>query len=182
MSALKILRFPHKNLRKTAPPVMQVDDSLAPTIQQMYATLYGANAWGLAATQVNLPLRLFVMDISSEQNQPLCLINPEILEREGSVELEAGCLSFPGIYFNISRANKITVKYQDEKGAVQILTTEGQAAFCIQQQCDYLNGVLFIDYLSNLKRSRLLKKLQKYTFDEGHHHGCGEPSCTIDHG
>lgn len=178
MSTLKIIHYPHKDLRKTATQITTFDDSLHLLIKQLFDTMYAVHGWGLAAPQVGSLLRLFVMDISPQQNQPLCLINPEILEKEGEVQSEEDSLSFPGVYIKIPRASQIKVKYQDEGGTQQITKVHGLAATGIQQGVDLLNGILFIDHLSNLKRTRLLKKFDKLK-EEGKL--CGSPSCHHHH-
>jgi peptide deformylase len=146
----------------------------------MFKTLYAANGWGLAATQVGLSSRIFVMDISPDQNQPTCFINPEIIEKQGNVESEEDCLSFPGVYIKIPRAKQITLQYQNENGEVLTQNFEGLLACCLQHGVDSLNGVLFIDHLSKLKRDRLMKKYDKLkaSHQAGHVHG---PDCDHHH-
>lgn len=161
MSNLKILQYPDKGLREVAPPVTIFDDTLRQTIKQMFDKMYADDGAGLAATQVGLLLRLFVMDVSIQRNEAQCLINPEILAKEELIECEEGCLSLPGIYVKVTRAKKIHVQYYDEFGNVQTLTAVGLKANCIQHELDHLNGILSIDYLSNLKRMRVLKKMEK---------------------
>jgi peptide deformylase len=161
MSTLKVLIYPHDGLRLIAPPVTQFDEALRTTIQELMALVYQEQCVGLAATQVGLPLRLFAMDASPELNQPLCFINPVIIAKEGETLFEEGCMSFPGVYIKVKRASKVTVQYQDERGQTKTYTGEGVAAECIQHELDHLNGVLFIDYLSKLKRMMALKKLEK---------------------
>lgn len=158
---LKVLQYPHKILRSAALMVTTFDNNLSLLIKQMFATMYQAQGVGLAANQVGILLRLFVMDTSEARNQPLCLINPLITEREGLVEAEEGCLSFPGIYIKVNRATTVKVEYQDEQGHPQQLTAQGLAAQCVQHELDHLAGKTFIDHLSVLKRMRLIKKLQK---------------------
>ncbi|MCS5709812.1 peptide deformylase [Candidatus Berkiella aquae] len=158
---LKIYHYPHKVLREVTPVITVFDDKLETTTKQMIETMYAGDGCGLAAPQVGLSLRLFVMDISKEANQPQCFINPEILESEGAIAREEGCLSLPGVYAKIERAAKITVRYQDVKGQSHTISVDGIAAHCIQHELDHLNGVLNIDRLSKLKRALLLKKLEK---------------------
>lgn len=161
MSTLKVYQYPHKVLREVTPPVVAFDDALRSTVKEMIALMYKDDGCGLAAPQVGLTLRLFVMDVSREANQPQCLVNPEILMSEGEIAREEGCLSLPGVYAKVTRAEKITVRYQDEHGQSHILTTDGLAAHCIQHELDHLNGILNIDRLSKLKRALILKKLEK---------------------
>jgi peptide deformylase len=161
MSTLKVYQYPHKVLREVAPPIVNFDDALRSTIKEMIALMYQDDGCGLAAPQVGLTLRLFVMDVSKDANQPQCFVNPEILESEGSIAREEGCLSLPGVYAKVTRAEKITVRYQDEHGQSHTLTTDGLGAHCIQHELDHLNGILNIDRLSKLKRTLLLKKLEK---------------------
>lgn len=162
MSTLKILQYPHKGLREVAPLITQFDDALRQTIKDMFALMYQDRGVGLAATQVGLPLRLFVMDVSPQQDKPQCFINPKIIAKEGEIECEEGCLSFPGVYAKVIRAKIITVEYQDEHGNSHTLTADGLAANCIQHEAEHLDGVLYIDLLSKLKRMMLLKKMEKH--------------------
>ena len=175
---LKILAYPHKDLRKPASPATEFNDSLRHLVKQMFDTMYAIDGWGLAATQVGIPLRIFVMDVSNEKNQPLCLINATIISKESMAESEEDCLSFPGILIKVPRSHKITVQYQDEFGASQTITVEGLQAYCIQHEIDHLDGKLMIDYLSKLKRERILKKYHKLQLMG---HDCGEPSCHQHH-
>jgi peptide deformylase len=161
MSTLKILEYPHKGLREVAPIVTTFDDALRQTINQMFAMMYEDRGCGLAATQVGLPLRLFVMDVSQKQDQPLCFINPEIISKVGDSISEEGCLSFPGVYAKVNRAAEVTVRYHDQDGKEHSLTANGLAAHCIQHESEHLDGILYIDLLSKLKRMMLLKKLDK---------------------
>lgn len=177
MAALKILRYPHKDLRKTALEMTSFDENLSQLIQDMVAKMYSVKGWGLAATQIGILSRFFVMDISREQNQPLCCINPKIIATSGQIESEEDCLSLPGLYLTIVRAKQITLQYQDEKGQEHTQTFEGLAACCIQHEIDHLDGKLMIDHLSNLKRSRLMKKYEKMKM-QSH---CGDSSCGHDH-
>lgn len=159
---LKVYQYPHKVLREVTPPVTAFDETLKDTVKQMLALMYHDDGCGLAAPQVGLTLRLFVMDVSKDSSQPQCFVNPEILESEGEVAREEGCLSLPGVYAKVTRAEKITVRYQDEHGQSHTLTTNGLSAHCIQHELDHLNGILNIDRLSKLKRALMLKKLEKY--------------------
>lgn len=161
MALLDILHFPDPRLRNQAQPVEQVDDSVRQLVDDMFETMYQAPGIGLAATQVNDPRRVVVVDISEDQNEPLCLINPEILAKQGVEEMDEGCLSVPGIYEKVSRANQVTVRALDRDGNSIEFEAEGLIAVCIQHELDHLDGKLFIDYLSNLKRQRIRKKLEK---------------------
>jgi peptide deformylase len=161
MAILDILHFPDPRLRTKAKPVEQVDDKLRALVDDMFETMYEAPGIGLAATQINYHRRVIVIDISEERNEPLCLINPEIVEKEGVEEMDEGCLSVPGIYEKVSRADKVRVRALDRNGDPFELDAEGVLAVCIQHELDHLDGKLFIDYLSNLKRQRIRKKLEK---------------------
>ncbi|RUO46938.1 peptide deformylase [Pseudidiomarina aquimaris] len=161
MTKLTILKYPDERLRTVAEPVTSVDDSLRDTIDAMFETMYDSNGVGLAATQVNVHKRLFLADCSEDQSEPLVFINPEITEKDGLFANEEGCLSFPGVYAKVERASKVTVKALDRNGEEFSLTAEGLLAICIQHELDHLNGKLFVDYLSPLKRDRIRKKLEK---------------------
>jgi len=161
MAILNILHFPDPNLRNKAHPVAEVDDSVRTLVSDMFETMYQAPGIGLAAIQVNDPRCVIVLDISEEHNQPLCLINPEIIERDGEEEMDEGCLSVPGFYEKVTRANHIRVRALAPDGKAFELDAEGLLAVCIQHEMDHLNGKLFIDYLSKLKRQRIRKKLEK---------------------
>ena len=177
MAVLNILQYPHKALRSKGGRSVVVDERVQGEVKQLFDTLYAANGWGLTSTQVGLASRIFVMDISPDQNQPTCFINPEILSKQGKVESEEDCLSFPGVYIKIPRARQIQLQYQNEQGEVQTQTFEGLLACCIQHGVDNLNGVLFIDHLSNLKRTRLMKKYDKLKTTHQAHacgHGCDD--------
>lgn len=161
MAILDILHFPDPRLRTHARPVVQVDDAIRQLVTDMLETMYVAPGIGLAATQVNVHQRVIVIDVSDEKDQPLCLINPVIVEKTGEEEMEEGCLSVPGQYETVQRADTVTVEYLDQDGNKQKLTTDGLLAVCIQHETDHLNGKLFVDYLSPLKRNRIRKKLEK---------------------
>lgn len=161
MTNLTILKYPDERLRTVAEPITSVDDSLRETIDAMFETMYDSNGVGLAATQVNVHKRLFVADCSEDQNEPLVFINPEITEQDGLFANEEGCLSFPGVYAKVERAEKITVSALDRNGESFTMSAEGLLAICIQHEIDHLNGKLFVDYLSPLKRNRIRKKLEK---------------------
>jgi peptide deformylase len=161
MANLTILHFPDERLRTVAKPVERVDDALRALIDDMFDTMYDAPGIGLAATQVNVHQRLIVIDVSEENNQPLVLINPEILEKSGEEEMDEGCLSVPGIYEKVQRADRVKVRALDRNGESFELDTDGLLAVCIQHEIDHLDGKLFVDYLSSLKRQRIKKKLEK---------------------
>ncbi len=161
MAILEILEFPDPRLRTRAQPVAAVDDSIRRLIADMLETMYAAPGIGLAASQVNVHRRLLVIDMSEEQNQPLALINPEITAREGDEETEEGCLSVPGIFDKVRRAERITVRALDRNGFAFEMQADGMLAVCIQHEIDHLEGKLFVDYLSELKRTRIRGKLEK---------------------
>lgn len=161
MAILNILHFPDERLRTVAKPVETVSDKHRILISNMLETMYDAPGIGLAATQINVHERILVIDISEEKNQPIVLINPEILEKEGDQEYDEGCLSVPGIYETLHRAEKIRVKALNKDGESIEMTAEGLLAICIQHEMDHLMGKLFVDYLSQLKKQRIRKKLEK---------------------
>lgn len=161
MSKLNILEFPDPRLRTVAKPVESFDSKLKTLVEDMTETMYAANGIGLAATQVNVHERLLVLDVSEEQDQPLVYINPQITLQSGSQNCEEGCLSVPGIYASVDRAENIHVKAQDANGNFFEQDLEGLHAICVQHEIDHLEGRLFVDYLSPLKRNRVKKKLEK---------------------
>jgi len=161
MSLRTILEFPDPRLRARALPVTRFDAELGQLIDDMFETMYAAPGIGLAAPQVDVQLRLLVIDLSEERNQPLVLINPEILSREGVAVTEEGCLSLPGIFDEVQRAAKIRVRAQDRNGEAFERDYEGTLAVCVQHEMDHIDGKLFVDYLSDLKRERIRKKLEK---------------------
>ena len=161
MSVLSILEFPDPRLRTKATPVTEFDASLKQLVDDMFETMYAANGVGLAATQVNVHKRVLVADMSEERNEPLALINPEILEKDGTQVYQEGCLSFPGLFADVTRALHVKVRAQDVAGKTFELDVEGPLAVCIQHEMDHLAGKVFVDYLSPLKRSILLKRLEK---------------------
>ncbi len=161
MAILDILHFPDTRLRNVARPVKEVDDGVRKLIDDMFETMYEAPGIGLAAIQVNQPRRVIVVDISEERNQPLALVNPEILERQGEEEMDEGCLSVPGIYEKVQRAERVRVRALDRDGNPLEMEADGLLAVCIQHEIDHLDGKLFVDYLSNLKRQRIRKRLEK---------------------
>lgn len=161
MALMKILSHPDPRLRVVTKAVTQIDDKLQQIIDDMIETMYDANGVGLASTQVGLTQRLCVIDVSREHNQPMVLINPQILERKDLVEFEEGCLSVPGHYDKLKRHNWVKIKYQDREGKEFELEGEGLLAECIQHELDHLDGKLYIDYLSSLKQKRIRAKLDK---------------------
>jgi peptide deformylase len=161
LSILTILEFPDDRLRKKAVDVKTVDDKTKKLITDMLETMYQAKGVGLAATQVNIQQRIIVIDISEEKNAPICLINPEIISKDGKKESEEGCLSVPGFYEKVNRCEHIRIKALDRDGRLFELEAQDLLAVCIQHEIDHLNGKLFVDYLSTLKRQRIKTKLQK---------------------
>lgn len=161
MATMTILRYPDERLRTVAKPVEVVDDAMRKTIDDMFETMYSSQGVGLAATQVDVHKRLFIADCSENQDEPLVFINPEIIEQEGHFANEEGCLSFPGVYAKVERAGAVTVKALDRDGNEFIREADGLLGICIQHEIDHLNGKLFVDYLSPLKRDRIRKKLEK---------------------
>ncbi len=161
MALLTVLHFPDTRLRKPAKPIEAFDDSLQQLIDDMLATMYAVPGIGLAANQVNVQKRLIVIDTSESRNQPLVLINPTLVQREGLQELEEGCLSVPGFRDRVQRAAAVRVSALDRRGEPFELDAEGILAVCIQHEMDHLEGKLFVDYLSPLKRNRIRKKLEK---------------------
>ncbi|HNW77313.1 MAG TPA: peptide deformylase [Candidatus Competibacteraceae bacterium] len=166
MSQLTILHFPDPRLRKSALPVETVDDSVRTLVDDMLETMYAAPGIGLAATQVNVQRRIIVIDVSDAKNQPLVLINPTLLEREGEDDMEEGCLSVPGFYETVRRAQRVRVSALDRRGDAFEIDASGLLAVCIQHELDHLDGRLFVDYLSTLKRERIRKKLEKQSRHE----------------
>jgi peptide deformylase len=161
MARLQILEYPDPRLRTRAKPVEVFDAALAKLAEDMFETMYAAPGIGLAATQVDVHKRLIVMDVSEDKGQPQVFINPEILAAEGQGVGEEGCLSVPGIFDEVKRAARIRARFQDVKGMVQEIDLDGLAAICLQHEMDHLEGKLFVDYLSDLKRERIRKKLDK---------------------
>jgi peptide deformylase len=161
VSILTILEFPDRRLRTVASEISQVDDSIKTLIDDMLETMYAAKGIGLAATQVNIHKRLIVIDVSENKDEPLCLINPEIVAQSGVEESEEGCLSVPGFFEKVSRADQIKLKALNRDGLSFELTAEGLLAVCIQHEMDHLQGKLFVDYLTTFKRNRIKAKLEK---------------------
>lgn len=162
MTMLEILEFPDPRLRTEAKPVAEVTDDTRALIDDMFETMYDAPGIGLAATQVNVHQRLLVMDVSEDKSQPLVFINPEITVLDAELgEYDEGCLSVPGFYETVSRPQRVAVTALDRDGNPFACELEGLAAICVQHEVDHLNGKLFVDYLSPLKRQRIRKKLEK---------------------
>jgi peptide deformylase len=161
MPKLKILEFPDPRLRTKATLVEDVNDDLRAFIDDMFETMYAAPGIGLAATQVDYHKRLLVADVSSDKDEPHVLINPEILEKDGVTVTDEGCLSVPGFYEEVERAEHIRVRFLDRDGEELELDVHGLLAVCIQHEMDHLDGKLFVDYLSEAKRTRIRKKLEK---------------------
>jgi peptide deformylase len=161
MTRLTILEYPDPRLRTRAARVPAVDAGLRQLIDDMLETMYAAKGVGLAATQVNVHLRLLVADVSEQKDAPLVFVNPEILAREAAGTMQEGCLSVPGFYEDVERAQRIRVRALDRDGATFELDAEGLLAVCVQHEMDHLEGKLFVDYLSELKRTRIRRKLEK---------------------
>jgi peptide deformylase len=161
MAKLNILRYPDPRLRKKALPVDQVDDSIRQLAEDMLETMYEAPGIGLAATQVNVQKRVVVIDVSDDHSEPRVFINPEILEKQGEEVMEEGCLSVPDIFAEVKRAEWVKVRALGLDGEPYEIETDGLLAVCIQHEIDHLNGKLFVDYLSELKRRMVRKRLEK---------------------
>lgn len=162
MAILNILEFPDSRLRTIAKPVAVVDADIRQLVDDMFETMYEAPGIGLAATQVNVHKRVVVMDLSEDRSEPRVFINPEIeMLTDEMDQYQEGCLSVPGFYENVDRPQKVRIKALDRDGKAFEEVVEGLLAVCIQHECDHLNGKLFVDYLSNLKRDRIKKKLEK---------------------
>ncbi|HZR35906.1 MAG TPA: peptide deformylase [Nevskia sp.] len=161
MALLTILHHPDPRLRKKTPPVQKFDQELQKLIDDMFETMYAAPGVGLAANQVGVQLRLAVMDCSDEHDQPIVMINPEIVDPSDRQDMEEGCLSVPDIRDKVQRYNRLRLRALDRHGKPYELEAEGLMAQCVQHEIDHLDGKLYIDYLSSLKRERIKKKLQK---------------------
>lgn len=162
MTILNVLRFPDERLRTVASKVTQVNDDIRKITADMFETMYEENGVGLAATQVNIHQRIVVIDVSDDKTEPLVLINPEIIHKSGDIMVnEEGCLSVPGNYAKVDRNTEVEVKALDNNGEEFTLQASELLAICIQHEIDHLNGILFIDYLSTLKRQRIKSKLEK---------------------
>lgn len=161
MAILDILHFPDPRLREKALPIDEVTDEIRQLADDMLETMYQAPGIGLAATQVNVQKRLIVIDISEDQSAPLVLINPEIIEKEGEREYQEGCLSVPEAYETVTRADTVKIEALDKNGEHFQLDADELLSTCIQHEIDHLDGKLFVDYLSNLKKQRIKKRLEK---------------------
>ena len=161
MPPLDILIYPDTLLRRRAAPVAEVDGEVAALVDRMFETMYAAPGIGLAATQVDVHRRIVVIDVSEDNDSPLTLVNPELLVTEGMGEMQEGCLSIPGVYETIKRPDKVRVAAIDREGEPFELDAEGLLAVCIQHEIDHLDGKLFVDYLSPLKRNRIRRKMEK---------------------
>lgn len=161
MAIRQILQYPDPRLHKKAVPVALVDDSIRALVEDMAETMYAAPGIGLAATQIDVHLQVITIDVSETRDQLLVLINPEILAKSGVSEIEEGCLSVPGIFERVQRAERVTVRALDPQGKSFTLDAEGLLAVCIQHEMDHLQGKVFVEYLSRLKQSRILAKLRK---------------------
>ena len=161
MARLEILHFPDPRLRRRAEPVGAVDDHVRRLIDDMFETMYDAPGIGLAAPQVDVAKRVITIDLSKDRSEPLCLVDPEILQAGGEAETEEGCLSVPGVYEVIKRAESIRVRATNRDGRSREIEAEGLLAACIQHEIDHLEGRLFVDHLSRLKRQRVRRKAEK---------------------
>ena len=161
MSLLNILHYPDERLHKVAAPVGEVDDTVRALVDDMAETMYAARGTGLAAIQVNVQQRVVVIDISEERNELRVFINPEIVKKDGETSFEEGCLSVPGIYDWVTRAETVTVKALGRDGKPFEVDADGLLAICLQHEIDHLNGKVFVQYLSQLKQKRIRTKLQK---------------------
>ena len=161
MAKLNILTLPDKRLKTVAEPVETFDQALKTLVADMLETMYAAPGIGLAATQIDVHKQIVVIDISEEKDQPVCLINPKIVEKQGLQTHEEGCLSVPGIYAKVKRSSVIKVEALDSSGQKIELQADELLAVCIQHELDHLQGIVFLDHLSPLKRKMALKKLEK---------------------
>ena len=167
MAILSILQYPDPRLKKVASPVERVNDEIRTLVQDMAETMYAAPGVGLAATQVDVHKQIIVIDSSPTRNQLNVFINPQIVESEGVSDLEEGCLSVPGIYDKVPRASRIRVRALDQEGHSFELDAEGMQAVCIQHEMDHLKGRVFVEYLSRLKRNRILARMRKLEREAG---------------
>lgn len=162
VTVLEILHYPDPRLRIKAKPVATVDDEIRDLVDAMFRIMYAAPGIGLAATQVNIHQRVIVLDVSQDRDQPMCLINPEILQAHGESQSEEGCLSVPDVYETVARAESIRVRARGRHGEALEFDAGSLLAVCIQHEMDHLEGKLFVDRLSELKRSRIRKKFDKF--------------------
>ncbi|MDR1934921.1 MAG: peptide deformylase [Candidatus Accumulibacter sp.] len=161
MSLLPILRFPDPRLKKKAAPVRSIDESIIRLARDMAETMYEAPGIGLAATQVDVHQRVIVIDVSETRDQPLSLVNPEIVDSQGQQVCEEGCLSVPGIYDKVARAENVVVRYLDLEGEEKTIEADGLLAVCLQHEIEHLDGKIFVEHLSQLKQMRIKAKLAK---------------------
>jgi len=161
MAKLRILEFPDPRLRTRAVPVTAVDDNLRRLVDDLFETMYSAVGIGLAATQVDVHRRLLVADVSADKSEPYALINPLITEKDGAIVTEEGCLSVPGYYEEVQRADHIRVRFLNRDGDQVEMEAEGLLAVCVQHEVDHLDGKLFVDYISEAKRQRIRKRLER---------------------
>lgn len=169
MALLPILKYPDERLHTVAQPVAQIDERIKKLVEDMTETMYESRGIGLAATQVNVHERVVVIDTSEDRNDLLVLINPNITRMEGETTYEEGCLSVPGIYDTVKRAERITLEYQDLSGSLKTLEADGLLAICIQHELDHLLGKVFVEYLSAMKQNRIKTKLKKREREEMKH-------------
>ncbi len=169
MAVLTVLHFPDERLRTVASPVEQINDEVRKIVNDMFETMYAEKGIGLAATQVNIHRQIVVMDLAEQGNEPRVFINPRIVAHDGEQSYDEGCLSVPGSYASIERAAHIVVEALDADGQPFRLEAEGLLAVCIQHELDHLQGKLFVDYLSPLKRQRIRQKLEKAERDKSRH-------------
>jgi len=161
LSILTVLEFPDKRLRTKAKKVAVFDEALTTLVDDMLETMYDFKGVGLAATQIDVHQRIIVIDVSEDKKSPLCLINPEIIEKVGTEKSEEGCLSVPGFFEMVTRAEHIKIKAQDKQGESFELEADELLSVCIQHEIDHLDGKLFVDYISAFKRNRIKAKLDK---------------------
>jgi len=161
MALLPILQYPDPRLRTPARPVAAITEEIRKLAADMFETMYHAPGIGLAATQVNVQQRVIVVDVSRDKDEPMCLVNPEIVDKDGEEEMEEGCLSVPGVFETVRRAERVRIRYLSLDGEETIIDADGLLAVCIQHEIDHLDGRLFVDYLSTLKRNRIRRKLEK---------------------
>ncbi len=167
MSILTVLEFPDKRLRTKAKKVTVFDNAIKTLVEDMLETMYDSKGVGLAATQIDVHQRVLVMDVSEENDAPLCFINPEIIVKDGVEEQEEGCLSVPGFFEKVKRAKHVKVKAFDKEGQPFEMEADALLSVCIQHEMDHLEGILFVDYLSPLKRQRIKAKLDKIHKKQG---------------
>ena len=161
MALLNILHYPDPRLHKVAAPVTLFDAALQKQVDDMFETMHEAKGIGLAATQVNYHYRLLVIDVSEDKSEPLVVINPELLQKDGETVYEEGCLSVPGVYDKVTRAERVTLRAQNVKGEFFELEADGLLAICLQHEVDHLDGKVFVEYLSEMKQSRIKTKMKK---------------------